>query len=90
MPRIPACTRNVGDFKCLNILSDAMCGGNIGGVWLVICLGYWRVAGCILQLWKLACSRRVFMVSVGVGRLLWSGNILLFLRLRSHKVDRVG
>ncbi len=34
------------------------------------CLGYWRVAGCVLQLWKLTCSRRAFKVSVGVGRLL--------------------
>ncbi len=45
MPGIPACIRNAGDFKCPNILGDAMCGGNSGGVWLVICVGYWRVAG---------------------------------------------
>ncbi len=35
VPRIPACMRNTGEFKCPNILGDAMCGGNIGGVWLV-------------------------------------------------------
>ncbi len=65
---IPAYMRNAGEFKCPNILGDAMCGGNIGGVWLIICLGYWRVAVCVLQLWKMACSRRAFMASVGVGR----------------------
>ncbi len=69
MPGIPACTRNAGEFRCPNILGVAMCGGNSSGVWLVIRLGYMRVAGCVLQLCKLACSRRVCMVSVGVGRL---------------------
>ncbi len=70
MPGITACMRNGGEFGCPNILGDAMCGGGSGGVWLVIFLGYWRVAGCVLQLWKLACFRRAFMGSVGVGRLL--------------------
>ena len=69
MPGIPACIRNAGEFGCPNILGDAMRGGKSGGVWLVICLGYWRVAGCVLQLWKLACYRRAFMVSVELGRL---------------------
>ncbi len=40
MPRISACIRNAGEFKCPNILGDAMCGGNSGYVLLVICLGY--------------------------------------------------
>ncbi len=43
---------------------------NSGGVWLVNCLGYIRIDGCVLQLWKLACSRRAFMASVGIGRLI--------------------
>ena len=29
------------------------------------------MAGCVLQWWKLACYSRVFMVSVGIGRLLY-------------------
>ncbi len=66
----PACIRNAGEFGWPNIWGNAMCGGGSDGVWLVICLGYWGVAGCVLQLWRLACSRRAFMVSVGVGRLL--------------------
>ncbi len=32
MPGISACMRNAGEFKCPNILGDAMCGGNIDGV----------------------------------------------------------
>ncbi len=28
------------------------------------------IVGCVLQWWKLACSRRALMVRVGVGRLL--------------------
>ncbi len=70
MHEIPACIRNIGEFKCPKMLGDNMCGGNSGGVWLVICLGYMRVASCVLRFWKLACSRRAFTVSVGVGRLL--------------------
>ncbi len=70
MPVIPACIRNAGEFGWHNIFGNAMCGGGSGGVWLVICLGYWGVDGCVLQVRKLACSRRTFMVSVGVGRVL--------------------
>ncbi len=71
MPGNPACIRNAGEFGWPNILgNDSGGGGGSGGVWLVICLGYWGVAGCVLQLWRLACSRRAFMVSGGVGRLI--------------------
>ncbi len=70
MPGIPACIRNAGEFGWPNILGNAVCGGGSGGVWLVTCFEYSRVAGCVLQVWKLACSRRAFMVSEGVGRLL--------------------
>ncbi len=97
MPRIPACIRNAGEFGWPNILGNAMCGGGSSRVWLGIFLGYWRVAGCVLQLWKLACSRRAFVVSVGVWRLLiffvwmsWELCFLLFSRLRSYKVGRLG
>jgi hypothetical protein len=62
--------RNAGEFRCPIIVCIAIFGGSGGGVWLVFCLECWRVAGCVLQWRKLACSRRVLMVSVGVGRLL--------------------
>ncbi len=52
------------------ILGIVMFGGGIGGVWLVVCWGGWGISSCVLQWWKLACSRRSLMVSVGVGRLL--------------------
>jgi hypothetical protein len=51
------------------MLGNVVCGGGSGGVWLDNCLGHWRVAGCVLQLWKIACCMRAFMVSVGVGRM---------------------
>ncbi len=70
MPGIPLCMRNAGEFRWPIIVGIAIFGGSSGGVWLVVCWGCWRVAGCVLQWRKLAFSRRVLMVSVGVGRLL--------------------
>ena len=62
-----ACIRNAGEFGWPIILGIAIFGGDSGGVWLVVCRGCWRIAGCVLQWWKLACYRRALMVSVGVG-----------------------
>ena len=59
--------RNAGEFRWPIIVCIAIFGGSSGGVWLVIFWECWRVAGCVLQWRKLACSRRVLMVSVGVG-----------------------
>ncbi len=66
----PACMRNAGEFRWLIFVGIAMFGGGEGGAWLVVCWGCWGIASCVLQWWKLACSRRSLMVSVGVGRLL--------------------
>jgi hypothetical protein len=61
--------RNPGEAKWPVILGIAICGGSFVGVGLCVCCRYWRVVGCVFQCRKLACSRRVLMVSVGVGRL---------------------
>jgi hypothetical protein len=66
----PACMRNAGESRWPIIVGIAMFGGGAGGVWLVVCWGCWGIDGCVLQWWKLACSRRSLMVSVGLGRLL--------------------
>ncbi len=70
MPGKPACMRNVGESRWPIIVGIAIFGGGSGGVWIVVCWGCWRIASCVLQWLKLACSRRSLMVSVGEGRLL--------------------
>ena len=70
MPDSPACMWNAGEFRWPIIVGIAIFGGCSGGVWLVVCWGCWVIVDCVLQWWKLTCSRRSLMVSMGVGRLL--------------------
>ena len=70
MPGSPACLRNAGEYRWPIIVGITMFGGVDGGVCVVVCWKCWGIAGCVLRWWKLACSRRSLMVSMGVGRLL--------------------
>jgi len=70
VPGSLSCMRNAGEFRWYIIVGIAIFNGGSGGVWLVVCWGCWKISGCVLQWWRLACSRRSLMVSVRVGRLL--------------------
>jgi len=49
VPGSPACMRNAGEFRWPIILGIAIFGGGSGDVWIVVCWGCWRIAGCVLS-----------------------------------------
>ena len=49
MPGNPACMRNAGEFRWPYIVGSAIFGEGGGGVLLVVCLGCWGIAACVLQ-----------------------------------------